>query len=147
MVGRVQALDEERTRMIAAIDHLDCSIRLFEPDIDFDDMPVKLLPPANAAFRGEFSRFLIETLRAARDWRTTDQLNEKVMVQRRLNETDNALRVLSRKRVGHALSRLRKRGVVVSQKRGKGPLLSWRLVRPDVQLQEGWRNGATARDS
>ncbi len=144
MVGRVTALDEERTRMIAAIDHLDCSIRLFEPDIDFDDMPVKILPPANAAFRGEFSRFLIEQLRTARTWQTTDQLNARVMVQRRLNETDSALRVLSRKRVGHALARLRKRGVVRSSQRGKGPLLSWRLVSHDVQLPEGWRNGATA---
>ena len=42
-----------RGPLIAALDHLDASIRLFDPEIDFADMPVKMLPPPNAAFRGE----------------------------------------------------------------------------------------------
>ena len=141
IAGRIQAIHEEAGRLIQALDHLDQTIRLFDPEIDFQDIPVKQLPPPNAAFRGEFQRSLLEMLRGTQKWQTTDQLAIKVMVQRRMNETDRALLVLIRKRVGHALSRLRRKGVVVSRRAGNGSLLAWKLTKADVQLEGGWRNG------
>ena len=142
IVGRIQALQVEAARLVADLDHLDCSLRLFDPEIDFEDMPVKALPPPNAAFRGEFQRSLLEMLRGAQRWQTTDELTVKVMVQRRMNENDRALRVITRKRVGHALSRLRRKGVVASRKAGAGALLTWKLRKADAQLEGGWRNGS-----
>ena len=142
IAGRIQAAHAEAARLIADLDHLDCTIRLFAPEIDFEDIPVKALPPPNAAFRGEFQRSLLEMLRGQQRWQTTDDLCVKVMVQRRMNEADRALRVLTRKRVGHALKRLRGKGVVVSRKAGKGALLAWRITRPDAQLEGGWQNGS-----
>jgi len=141
IAGRIQAIHEEAGRLIADLDHIDRTLRIFDPEIDFADIPVKALPPPNAAFRGEFQRSLMEMLRGSQRWQTTDELCVKVMVQRRMNETDRALRVLTRKRVGHALTRLRGKGVVLSRKAGKGALLSWKLTRGDVQLEGGWRNG------
>ena len=141
IAGRIQSLHEEAGRLIAALDHIDATLRIFDPEIDFADMPVKMLPPPNAAFRGEFQRSLLEMLRGTQRWQTTDELGVKVMIQRRMNETDRALRVLTRKRVGHALTRLRRKGVVVSRKAGKGAMLAWKLTRADVQLEGGWRNG------
>lgn len=82
IAGRIMALQEEQARLIAALDHLDASIRLFDPEIDFEDLPVKTLPPPNAAFRGEFQRSLLEMLRGTQRWQTTDELARKVMVQR-----------------------------------------------------------------
>ena len=145
IVGRIQALQVEAARLVADLDHLDCSLRLFDPEIDFEDMPVKALPPPNAAFRGEFQRSLLEMLRGAQRWQTTDELTVRVMVQRRMNENDIALRVLTRKRVGHALSRLRRKGIVASRKAGAGALLTWKLRKGDAQLEGGWRNGSTNR--
>lgn len=147
IAGRIHALQAESARLVAALDHLDQSIRLFDPDIDFDDMPVKALPPPNAAFRGEFQRSLLEMLRGTQRWQTTDELTVKVMVQRRMNELDKVLRVMTRKRVGHSLSGLREKGLVASRKAGKGALLTWKITRPDAQWTGGWRNGsgATAR--
>lgn len=141
--GRIEAIREETARLIAALDHLDASLRLFDPEIDFDDMPIKRLPPPNGAFRGEFQRFLLETLRGATRWQTTDQLTVKVMHQRRMNDADKALRVLTRKRVGHALTRLRNKRVVASRKVGGGAMLSWKITKPDAVLEGGWRNGTT----
>ena len=141
IAGRIQAIQEEAGRLIAALDHIDCTLRLFDPEIDFADMPVKQLPPPNAAFRGEFQRSLLEMLRGVRRWQSTDDLTVKVMVQRRMNEADRALRVLTRKRVGHALKRLERKGVTQSRRMGKGSLLSWRITKPDAQLEGGWRNG------
>jgi len=142
IAGRIQSIHEEAARLIAALDHLDQAIRLFDPEIDFEDLPVKALPPPNAAFRGEFQRSLLEYLRGSQRWQTTDELTVRVMVQRRMNEADRALRVLTRKRVGHALTRLRRKGVVASRKAGKGALLAWKITRPDAQLEGGWRNGS-----
>lgn len=142
IAGRIQAAHAEAARLVAALDHLDCVIRLFDPEIDFEDIPVKALPPPNAAFRGEFQRSLLEMLRGQQRWQTTDDLAVKVMVQRRMNDADRALRVLTRKRVGHALKRLERKGVVASRKAGKGALLAWRITRPDAQLEGGWRNGS-----
>lgn len=141
IAGRVQSLHEEAARLIAALDHIDQTLRLFDPEIDFEDMPVKMLPPPNAAFRGEFQRSLLEMLRGTQRWQTTDELAVKVMVQRRMNEADRALRVLTRKRVGHALKRLERKGVTVSRRMGKGSLLSWKITKPDAVLEGGWRNG------
>jgi hypothetical protein len=58
------------------------------------------------------------------------------MVQRRMNEADRALRVLTRKRVGHALKRLERKGVVANRKAGKGALLSWKITKPDARLEQ-----------
>ncbi|HEX8415685.1 MAG TPA: hypothetical protein VF637_17665 [Sphingomicrobium sp.] len=143
IVGRIQALHAEAARLVADLDHLDCSLRIFDPKIDFDDMPVKALPPPNAAFRGEFQRSLLEFLRGKQRWLTTDELTVLVMVQRRMNENDMALRVVTRKRVGHALKRLWRKEVVSSRKAGKGALLAWKLRKVDTQLESGWRNGSS----
>ncbi|MXO58133.1 hypothetical protein GRI89_01045 [Altererythrobacter salegens] len=142
IAGRIQAIHEEAARLVADLDHLDCAIRLFDPEIDFQDLPVKALPPPNAAFRGEFQRSLLEMLRGTQRWQTTDELAVKVMVQRRMNDSDRELRVLTRKRVGHALKRLQRKGVVANRKAGKGALLAWKITRPDAQLEGGWRNGS-----
>lgn len=143
IAGRIQALHEEAARLAAALDHIDQTLRLFDPEIDFQDMPVKMLPPPNAAFRGEFQRSLLEMLRGVQKWQTTDELAVKVMVQRRMNDADRELRVLTRKRVGHALKRLERKGVTQSRRMGKGALLSWRITKPDAQLEGGWRNGSS----
>lgn len=141
--GRIHAIHEEAARLVAALDHIDQTLRLFDPEIDFEDMPVKALPPPNAAFRGEFQRSLLEMLRGSQRWQTTDELAVKVMVQRRMNDADRALRVLTRKRVGHALKRLERKGVVANRKAGKGALLAWKITKPDAQLEGGWRNGSS----
>ena len=142
IAGRIHAIQEEAGRLIAALDHIDATLRLFDPEIDFEVLPVKALPPPNAAFRGEFQRSLLEMLRGTQRWQTTDELCVKVMVQRRMNEADRALRTLTRKRVGHALTRLRRKGVVRSRKAGKGALLAWKITKPEAQLEGGWRNGS-----
>lgn len=142
IAGRIEAIHAEAARLVAELDHLDASIRIFEPQIDFDVLPVKPLPAPNAAFRGEFQRSLLDMLRGTQRWQTTDELCTKVMVQRRMNEKDRALFVTIRKRVGHALSRLRRKRVVASRSTGKGALLAWKLTKPDVNLEGGWRNGS-----
>lgn len=143
IAGRIQAIHAEAARLVVELDYLDNAIRIFDPAIDFEDLPVKPLPPPNAAFRGEFQRSLLDMLRGTQRWQTTDQLTLKVMIQRRMNEQDRIAFVAIRKRVAHALARLRDRkGVVASRKAGAGALLAWKLTKPDANLEGGWRNGS-----
>src|SRR5690348_13184292 len=88
IAGRIEAIHAEAARLVAELGHLDMSIRIFDPKIDLEELPVKPLPPPNAAFRGEFQRSLLEMLRGSQRWQTTFELAVKVMVQRRMNEGD-----------------------------------------------------------
>jgi len=145
IAGRIEAIHAEAARLVAELDHLDSAIRIFDPKIVHEDLPVKTLPAPNAAFRGEFARSLLEMLRGQQRWQTTFELTVKVMIQRRMNEGDIALRRRVQARVGQALARLRDdKGVVASRKMGAGALLAWRITKPDANLEGGWRNGSSA---
>lgn len=144
LTAEVETLRAQLDTRLAALDHIDATIRVFKPDIDIQDMPERPSPPANAAFRGEVQRFLLDTLRKAGEPRTTSQMAAAVMDARRLNTGDRVLRKLIEKRTGHSLSRLRKQGHVASERYSKGAELQWSLTARGTALDSvgGWRNGS-----
>ncbi len=107
-------------------------------------MPERPVPPPNPAFRGEVQRFLLHTLRTASEPLTTHDLARAVMEARRLNTADRVLFKLVSVRTGHALSKLRRTGHVVSEREGKGALLTWRVSGKGASGEPvgGWRNGS-----
>jgi hypothetical protein len=146
LTSEVEALRANLGERLAALDHIDATIRVFKPDIDLEDMPERPAPPPNAAFRGEVQRFLLHTLRLSSEPQTTFQLTEAVMQSRRLNVSDRVLFKLIARRTGHSLSRLRKQGFIESEKYGKGAELAWRLTGRGASGEPvgGWRNGTSA---
>jgi hypothetical protein len=140
----VEALRAQLGEHLAALDHIDATIRIFKPDIDLVDLPERPAPPPNAAFRGEVQRFLLHTLRTSRERLTTSQLAEAVMASRRLNTSDRVLRKLIERRTGHSLGRLRKQGFIASERYSKGAELVWFLtVRGESDEPcGGWRNAS-----
>lgn len=124
--GHVEGLRAQLGVHLDALNHIDAVIRVFKPDIDLVDLPERLAPPANAAFRGEVQRFLIDTLRKATEPLTTFDMTEAVMRQRGLDPADRVLFQLIAKRTGHSLSKLRRQGKVTSYRVGKSALLEWR---------------------
>jgi hypothetical protein len=144
IASEIRALHDQMQEKIAAVAYLDGAIRVFNPAIDLEDMPERPVPPANAAFRGEVQRALLGILRAAGEAQTTLELTDALMKVRGLNTADRILFKVIHKRVGHAMSRLRKAGHVESEKAGRGADLRWTLVahaRFDVSVG-GWRNGS-----
>lgn len=141
LTSEVEALRAQLGDKLAALDHVDATIRVFKPDIDLVDLPERPAPPPNAAFRGEVQRFLLHTLRVTGEPLTTTQLAEAVMVSRRLNVSDRVLLKLIRARTGHSLGRLRKQGFVASERFSKGAELEWRLTGRTGDAG-GWRNGS-----
>ncbi|API59030.1 hypothetical protein BSL82_06650 [Tardibacter chloracetimidivorans] len=144
VVGKIEALQAQLAQCLADLDSLDRTIRIFEPDIDLTDAPVKPVPPANAAFRGEVQRFLLNTLRKSDVALTTHDLARSIMEARGLNTADKALLKLISQRTGHSLGKLRSQGFIASQKANAGGLLRWQLSRKG-QAEDwhgGWRNGS-----
>jgi hypothetical protein len=145
-VGRIEAMRDQLAQAMADLDSLDRTIRIFDPAIDLDELPMKPVPPSNAAFRGEVSRFLLDKLRKADVALTTLDLARAIMEARGLNTADKALRKLISTRTGHSLGRLRKNGFVTAEKANAGGLLRWQLTRKGDNGEPvgGWRNGSGA---
>lgn len=144
LTSEVELFRAQLGERLAALDHIDATIRVFKPDIDLVDMPERPAPPPNAAFRGEVQRFLLHTLRLSNEPLTTFQMTEAVMQSRGLNVADRVLFKLIAKRTGHSLGALRRRGFVESEKYGKGAELAWRLTGRGASGEPvgGWRNGS-----
>lgn len=144
MARDVTALHAQLSVLLSGLDHLDAAIRIFNPSIDAGDMPERPAVPASVAFRGEFQRSLLDTLRAAGEPMTTFDLARAVMAARHLNQDDRTLFKLIAVRTGHALTRLRKNGYVGSERETKGAMLTWRLSGKGAAGEPvgGWRNGS-----
>ena len=140
--GQIDAMHGELAQRMAELHAVEASIRVFKPDIDLEAMPVRQVAPAAAAFRGEMSRFFLDTLRAKPDGLTTAELAKAVMRARRLNEADLQLSRLILRRTGQSLKKLRERDFVHSTKATDGGMLRWSIGARAGDPVGGWRNGS-----
>lgn len=142
MARDVTALRDALADKLIALDHLDSTIRIFNPAIDLCDMPERPPTPFATGFRGELQRFLLSTLRNAPEPFDTLELATTVMEARRLDTGDRILFKLTAGRVGHCLARLRAKGWVRSDKASKGALLRWTATARVGEPVPEWRNGS-----
>ena len=105
LVGEIDSTRDRLTQAMADLDHLDATIRLIDPKADVDFDRSKRPPPMFAGFRGELSRFLLDTMRTG-DSFTTHEMTERVMLARRLDPADASAFLLMSRRVGNALRTL-----------------------------------------
>lgn len=111
LAGRIEMLQREMRELVDAINHVDASIRLFDPNVDLEDIKPKL-PPRNVAFKGEISRLVLNALRKAGKPLPTSELTLIVATGRGISVDDRQfMRVLTR-RVGACLRNLRNKGLV-----------------------------------
>ena len=52
MAGEIKALQMRVRQMLIDLDALDSTIRVFQPDIDLEEVRPKQLPPRHAGYRG-----------------------------------------------------------------------------------------------
>jgi hypothetical protein len=127
LAGEIEHADTMLRQLRIDLDALDQTIRLFDPDIDLEEIKPKPLPPRHQAFRGELSRLLLDTLRQSNRPMSVQELASRVMAERGLNATDKRLARAILKRVGAALRHLRSRSQVRSQE-GTGQGLVWEIA-------------------
>lgn len=129
LAGQVEALHMQLASLMAQLNAIDTSIRVFRPDIDLADLPEKIPPAPFTAFRGEFQRFLLDTLRQAGGPLSTFDLAEAVMGRRALDCSDRIVSRLIQRRTGYALCKLRRKGLVQSRRLGgNNGVMEWRLA-------------------
>jgi hypothetical protein len=125
--GQVETMQREIRALVAALDHIDAAIRLFDPDADLDEIKPKL-PPRHSAFRGEVQRLLLNALRKADKPLPVSELMLTVLAGRGLSTDDKPfMRILSR-RVGACLRNLRKKGLA-KMTRPLGHVGLWEIVK------------------
>ncbi len=126
LAGRIDALQDQLREAMIDVDHVDSTLRLFDPDIDLDEIRPKPLPPRHHAFKGQVTRAILAMLRAegAMDAKA---ITLRLMAERELNLSDKGLVKAMQKRIGAALRNLRDRTLVRSTQ-GKAMLI-WEIAR------------------
>ncbi|HEY3696901.1 hypothetical protein [Phenylobacterium sp.] len=115
----------EIRKVICDLDHVDATIRLFDPNADVSR--VVRYPTKHRATKGEASRFVIQMLKRANTPITSLDLVKEQIKARGLSADEQTI-VLMRKRVGATLSAQQRLGVVRSVFHD-GRYKGWELVR------------------
>jgi hypothetical protein len=109
IAGKIEHSQREPRNLVIMLDHLDFTIRMFDPDADLGT-PTHY-PRAHQAFKGEMARYVLGTLGEADGRRVTSlEIAEKVIAGRAL-VADQMTTILIRKRVGAALWKYGHRGI------------------------------------
>ena len=124
--GQIDALQDQLRQAFIDMDHIDAALRMFQPDIELEEIKPKPLPPRHRAFKGQVTRAILTMLRkeGAMDARA---ITLRLMAERELNLNDAGLQKAMHKRIGAALRNLRERTLVVSEAGSKG-LLLWSVA-------------------
>ena len=127
LAGRIEHLQSEVVSATVELDHIEASLRIFDPAIDIAGIAPRPVPPAHHAFRGEVSRILLEALRKADRPLSTTELAERVMRERGLNLKDVKLKRTIGRRVGAALNHWRRVRGALESMMGPGQVLYWQI--------------------
>jgi hypothetical protein len=127
LMGQIETAQVHMRRLVMSLDHVDATIRLFDPDIDLGQVAPRKVPPPFHAMHGELSRIILDTLREAHAPLATRALTEVVMRGRGLDVHDPQLIRLMGRRMIASLAHWRRKRVVRSMP-GPGQQLLWELV-------------------
>jgi hypothetical protein len=123
LAGKIKFHHAELRKMVCDLDHLDATIRLFDPDAD--TTRVARYPTKHRAFKGEMRRFVLTALREATGPLTSLDITRAMIAARGLTADDGTV-VLMRKRVGACLTALKGKGEVCEAPCARD-IQGWRL--------------------
>jgi len=115
----------ELQKITCDLDHVDATIRLFDPNADTSR--VKRYPTKHRAQKGEMARFVLVMLKQATAPLTSLEITQAQIKARGLKADDQTV-VLMRKRVGACLTAQQAKAVVRSVPM-EGPYKGWELIR------------------
>lgn len=126
MSGDIERLHRELSDKIAALEKLDATLLLFDPEYEIASIrPKAFRPPEDWSKRGEMTRLILGIMRKAAEPLTSSDVAVQLIAERALEPTEKLQRLMT-KRVGVALRGLRDRGIAVSEP-GPGMSVVWQL--------------------
>ena len=114
IAGRIEHLQAQMRQAVADLDHIEAALRIVKPDLDLEEVLPRPVPPPHAAFRGEVSRIILDSLRKSTRPLTTLQITLALMKVRGLNTSDPKIVRIMTQRIVAALGRWKKRGYLQS---------------------------------
>ena len=138
IAGRIEHLQAQLRQAVADLDHIEAALRIVKPDLDLHEVMPRPVPPPHAAFKGEVSRMILDTLRQTQRPLSTRDLTLVVMRERGLNTEDRKLVRTMHVRTGAALAHWKRRGYLQSMpaENLKGMRL-WQIAeRPTLPLTD-----------
>lgn len=129
LAGEFERAEAAARELKVALEHLDATILLLQPDTDLTRIKPKKLRPPMAARRGGVAHIIFSTMRAAGRPCPTNELAAHVMAERGMDTMNKKLVTMMEMRVSASLRHYRKRGLVVSTHR-PGEHHVWEIV-PD----------------
>lgn len=121
----------EAKKVICDIDHIDATIRLFDPNADLERFRRNHYATKHRAPKGQMKRFVLNQLREASEPLTSRQITEAWVADRGLSPDEATVTIL-RKRVGACLKTCENQGLAegagATTDHGEfGPYKLWRL--------------------
>ncbi|HEX3756616.1 MAG TPA: hypothetical protein VHV26_16220, partial [Rhizomicrobium sp.] len=98
IAGQIEDLQRRLKLAVTELDNVECTIRIFDPEIDLSQFGPRPVPPPHAAFKGELSRILIEALRASGVPLNSRKLTEIAMKDRGMPVDDLKTRRITQQR-------------------------------------------------
>jgi hypothetical protein len=124
LAGTLIQLEQQLVRQRADLTHLDATMRLFDPDIQPNEIPSKQRRPHSAWFRhGECLRLIYDELRDAPQPMTTRELTERIVRVKAIPADDDRSRELMQKTLLSSLNRAKETIARIES----GGVVSWRL--------------------
>jgi hypothetical protein len=108
IASQIEDYREKMRQAVIALDHVEASLRLFDPDVDMGELGPRKVPQVLYDLKGDTGRIILETLRTATMPLSTAKVCEAVMKARGMHWK-------------------RKRGLVRSMP-GPGQQLLWEIV-------------------
>ena len=92
LAGLIEHYMKEVKRMAVDLQHLDATIKLFDPDCDLRAIRTKQFRKRNAYFKsGECARLVLEVLRTSESALSTDAIALAIMERKKLDSGDTEL--------------------------------------------------------
>jgi hypothetical protein len=124
LAGTLIQLEQRLVRQRADLTHLDATMRLFDPDIQPNEVTPKQPRPHSAWFRhGECPRLIYDELRDAPQPMATRELTERIMRVKAIPADDDRCRELMQKTILGSLNRAKETIARIEI----GGVVSWRL--------------------
>jgi len=129
IASQIESLQGQIRQAVIALDHVEASLRLFDPDVDLAALAPRKVAQVLYDHRGDTGRVILETLRTAMRPLTTAQVCEAVMKARNLDTNDKALCRLMMRRTNANLKHWQKKRGLIRSMPGPGQQLLWEVVR------------------
>ena len=123
----------EAKKVLCDIDHVDATIRLFDPDADIERIRLNRYATKHRAQKGHLKRFVLNTLREASAPQTSVSIT-RLWIEDRGLQPDESTRVILTKRVGACLTKMKANGEIVSPGYDAG-LKLWELAEVNPRLE------------